>query len=63
MKKPGANYKMSKSAKINLAVNWDRPGRAARKRSVIHGELCAAEVVRNKKDKIRPDNVAPGSMA
>lgn len=51
MKKPGPNYKMSKTAKIHLAVNWNRPGKAQRKRTVIEGELYSREVVRAKKER------------
>ena len=51
MKTPGSNYKMSKSAKINLAVNWNRPNKTARRKSIIQAELYASEVVRSKRDK------------
>lgn len=51
MKKSGPNYKMSKSAKIYLAINWDRPGKSHRKRTVIEGELYSREVVRTKREK------------
>lgn len=51
MKTPGPNYKMSKAGKINLAVNWAKPGRAARKRSIVQAELYGAEVVRAKRER------------
>lgn len=49
--KPTANYKMSKAGKINLAMNWNKPGRAARKRSIVQAELYSTLVVRPKKDR------------
>lgn len=51
MKKPGPNYKMSKANKIDLAVNWHRPGLAARKRTIIEGELYGREVVKAKRER------------
>lgn len=51
MKKPSANYKMSKAGKINLAMNWHKPGRGARRRSIIQAELYGAEVVRSRKER------------
>jgi hypothetical protein len=51
MKKPGSSYKMSKAGKTNLAMNWHKPGRAARKRSIIQAELYGAEVVKSRKER------------
>lgn len=51
MMKPGPNYRMSKAGKINLAVNWNRPNRTARRRTIILGELYAVQVIRSKKEK------------
>lgn len=51
MKKPGPNYKMSKAGKINIAVNWSKPGRAARKRGIVQAELYGSEVVRSRRER------------
>lgn len=51
MKKPGPTYKMSKSGKTNLAVNWHRPNKSARKRTLIEGELYGREIVKSKRDR------------
>ena len=51
MKTPGPNYKMSKHGKINLAVNWNRPHKNARRRSIIQAELYGSEVVRGRKER------------
>jgi len=51
MMKPTASYKMTKSGKIYLANTWHKPGRNARRRSVIQAELYSMLVVRNKKDR------------
>lgn len=48
MKRPTANYRMSRAAKTYLAFNWDRPLLAQRKKTVIEGELYAAEVLKSK---------------
>lgn len=51
MKRPTATYRMSRGAKTYLAFNWDRPLRTQRKKTVIEGELYAAEVLKNKNRK------------
>lgn len=51
MKQATSNYKMSKAGKINLAMNWHKPGQGARKRSIVQAELYALEVVRSKKPR------------
>lgn len=51
MIKPGPNFKMSKAGKIDLAVNWNRPNKGARRRTIIQGELYAAQVVRSKRER------------
>lgn len=51
MKKPGPNYKMSKAGKIHLAVNWSRPGKSARKRTLIEGEIYGREVIKSKRER------------
>ena len=51
MKKPGPNYKMSKAGKINIAVNWSKPGRAARKRGIVQAELYGAETIRSRRER------------
>ena len=51
MKTPGPNFKMSKAGKINLAVKWHKPGRAARKRSVVQAELYGAEVIKSRRER------------
>lgn len=49
--KPGPNYRMSKAGKINLAVNWARPNRAQRRRTIIQGELYGAVIVKSKRER------------
>jgi len=44
---------MSKAGKIALAVNWNRPGRAARRPSIIEAELYGSEVIKSRKDRDR----------
>lgn len=51
MMKPGPNYRMSKAGKINLAVNWSRSNKAARRRTIIQGELYGAVVTKSKREK------------
>jgi len=51
MKRSGPHYRMSKAAKIVLAVNWNRPCRRARKRAIIQAELHGSEVVKSRKDR------------
>jgi hypothetical protein len=51
MMKSGPNYRMSKAGKTNLAVNWNRANRAARRRSIIQGELYGAVTVKSKREK------------
>ena len=50
MKMAGPTYRMSKAAKIALAVSWNRPWRRARKRAIIQAELHGSEVVKSRKD-------------
>ena len=54
MKKPTATYRMSRAAKTYLAFNWNRPAKNLRKRTVIEGELYAAEMFKNKGRKDTP---------
>lgn len=49
--KSGPNYRMSKAGKINLAVNWNRANKAARRRTIIQGELYGAVVVKSKRER------------
>ena len=49
--KAGPNYRMSKAGKINLAVNWSRPGQAQRRRTIILGELYGAQVIKSKRER------------
>ena len=51
MIKPGPNFRMSKAGKIDLAVNWNRPNKGARRRTIILGELYAAQVIRSKRER------------
>jgi len=51
MKTPSANFRMSKAGKINLAVNWNRPNKNARRRSIIQAELYGSEVVKSKRER------------
>jgi hypothetical protein len=51
MKTPGPNYKMSKAGKIDLAVNWNRPNRGARRKSIIQAELYGSEVIKSKRER------------
>lgn len=51
MIKPGPNFRMSKAGKIDLAVNWNRPNKAARRRTIIQGELYAAQVIKSKRER------------
>lgn len=51
MKRPGPNYRMSKSGKIYLAVTWARPNRTQRRRSLVQSELYGAELVKSKRDR------------
>jgi len=51
MMKSGPNFKMSKAGKIDLAVNWQRPNQGLRRRTIIQGELYAAQVVRGKRER------------
>lgn len=51
MKTANANFKMSKAGKINLAMNWHKPGRAVRRRSIVQAELYGAEVIKSRKER------------
>lgn len=51
MMKPGPNFRMSKSGKIYLAVNWYRSAKAARRRTLIEGELYGSAVVKSKRER------------
>ena len=51
MKTPGSNYKMSKAGKIALAVNWNRPDKRARRKSIIQAELYGSEVIKSKRER------------
>lgn len=51
MMKAGPNYRMSKAGKINLAVNWNKPGRGARRRSIVQAELYGSVSVKSRKEK------------
>lgn len=51
MIKPGPNFRMSKSGKIYLATTWNRANRAARRRTVILGELHGALVIKSKRER------------
>lgn len=49
--KPGANYRMTKSGKIYLAVTWNRANKKARRRSIILGEMHGAVVIKSRRER------------
>jgi hypothetical protein len=49
--KPNASYKMSKSAKISLSINWQRPNQKSLRRSTAEAEMASKIILSRKREK------------
>ena len=49
--KPNSAYRMSKSAKISLAVNWQRPNQKSLRRSMAEAEMASKIILSRKREK------------